>query len=273
MTMFRFLKTKVPAYEQAHTPKPLSTPPSLVGKTVTFGDGQKGRVSAHQGNKYCVNLALPDRDGTLIVTDSQFVVDSVKEIDAVVSREAKVRAFDLAIPFDTDSKSVEVKNDNVIVDYQNVVVAGLASTFQSVTPRDRDGDYVVEGAFSKTLEDFRRNPVMLTNHTNKVENIAGSFTKLSQTATGLLVEGKISNAPDMRSVRFKIMEGHLRAFSIGGWFYYGDDGRAIVEVVLWEVSLVAIPANPDALFHARSLQMSDYQKCLSYMQEKVWKGN
>ena len=36
--------------------------------------------------------------------------------------------------------------------------------------------------------------------------------------------------------------------SIGGVFKYEEDGKAIEEVDLMEISLVAIPMNPDARF-------------------------
>lgn len=235
----------------------------LMGKMIRFGEGQRGRIEAGSKGAYVVKLAIPDRDGLLIVTDSRMVVgDEVEEIKgAEVSRECKARAFEHFVPFTPDEKALTVKDDNdVILDYQNVVISGLASTFESVTAADRDGDYVVDTAFDKTLQDFNRNPVMLTDHRNAVAALAGSFTKVGKVTQGLAVEGRISNAPDVKSIRFKVMEGHLKAFSIGGMFLYGADGRAIEEVALYEVSLVPVPANQDALFFTRSLNLDDCAK-------------
>ena len=143
-----------------------------------------------------------------------------------------------------------VYDGNRIVDYQNVSFRGYASTNEDVTKGDRIGDYLRKGAFRKTIKEFRKNPVMLIDHENSVRNIAGSYTKLVEDDTGLYVEGKISNAPELATVRPLVAEGHLKTLSIGGMFYYEDDGKAISEVDLMEVSLVAIPMNPDARFEA-----------------------
>ena len=91
---------------------------------------------------------------------------------------------------------------------------------------------------------------MLIDHENSVNNIAGSYTRVEEDENGLYLEGKISNAPELATVRMLIAEGHLQTLSIGGMFYYEDDGKAISEVDLFEVSLVAIPMNPDARFEA-----------------------
>lgn len=91
---------------------------------------------------------------------------------------------------------------------------------------------------------------MLIDHENSVRNIAGSYAKMEEDDKGLLVEGRLSNAPELSTVRALVAEGHLKTLSIGGLFYYEADGKAISQVDLLEVSLVAIPMNPDARFTA-----------------------
>ena len=141
-----------------------------------------------------------------------------------------------------------VYEGNRIIDYQNVVFKGYASTNEDVTKGDRIGDYLRRGAFRKTIKEFKKNPVMLIDHENSVKNIAGSYANMREDEKGLFVEGRISNAPDLATVRTLIAEGHLKTLSIGGMFYYEDDGKGINQVDLMEVSLVAIPMNPDARF-------------------------
>jgi phage head maturation protease len=65
----------------------------------------------------------------------------------------------------------------------------------------------------------------------------------------------LSNSPaeDMKHVRALVAEGHLRTLSMGGRFYYRNDGRGIFKVELYEGSLTPIPANPDATFSTRAL--------------------
>ena len=147
-----------------------------------------------------------------------------------------------------------------IVDYKNVVFEGFASTFENVTPEDRDGDYIMEGAFNETINDFKKNPIMLTDHVNSVHSVAGSYDFIGKNAGGLAVRGRITNAPDMKSIRFKVAEGHIKALSIGGMFQWIEDRRGIEKVDLFEISLVAVPANPDALVQVRGLDLEGCRK-------------
>ena len=141
-----------------------------------------------------------------------------------------------------------IYDDGRIVDYQNVVFKGYASTNEEVTKGDRIGDYLRKGAFKETIREFKKNPVMLIDHENSTRSLAGSYTEIREDDMGLYVEGKLSNAPELATVRTLIAEGHLKTLSIGGMFYYEEDGKGIAQVDLMEISLVAIPMNPDARF-------------------------
>ena len=174
--------------------------------------------------------------------------------------------FDAALNFagkDSGTKFDVVKNaDGVIVDYQNVVLKGYLSTFQHVTPSDRDGEYVQRGAFAETIPHFMKNPVMLANHTNTVSSLVGAFKTVKEDELGLYVEGLLSNSPSefVKDVRFKVAEGSLRTMSMGGVFHYNEDGRGIFKVSLWEGSLTPVPANQDAIFSVRELTDSEIKK-------------
>ena len=221
-------------------------------------------------------LVVPDPDGKLYQTNARFTIGSEPRVVAkgVEIPFRKISRFELPIAFD-DVKAVrEIRdgdgNTAPIVDYRGVTVEGMASTFNNVTPADREGDAILPGAFDRTLPEFRKNPVMLTDHRNSVFNIAGSFTKLATIETGLAVTGLISDAPDMISVRFKVMEKHLRAFSIGGFFFFQEGNYHNIELVdLLEISLVAIPANPDALFSSRSIDIVDAIKGYNRHKSKI----
>ena len=150
-------------------------------------------------------------------------------------------------------KAREIKDGDRIIDYADIEIDGYLSTFASVTPSDRDGDVVEAGAFADTIDQFMTNPVLLVDHINMVEYLAGSFTSVKEDRNGLKIRADVTNSPDMQHVRFKVAEGHLKALSMGGIFYYREDKRTIFKVALWEGSLVTIPANQDALFRVRSL--------------------
>ena len=60
--------------------------------------------------------------------------------------------------------------------------------------------------------------------------------------------------------------------SIGGVFRYEEDGNAIKEVDLMEISLVAIPMNPDARFIVKAKD-DGYEDRVSDSVEKSLKKN
>lgn len=254
--------------------KEAPAPHPLTGKLVTFEAGGvrvAGRVAKHVADdQFVVQLALPNKDGILTITQAELVhpLDGLEEIDAP-AREQKVCAFAEQVPFEIDQKMVAIKNGDVVVDYKDVIISGYASTFAATTPADRDGDYIVDGAFDETLRQFKSNPVMLVNHDNRVQSLAGSYSKIGVNRQGLAIEGRLTNAPDMQSVRFKVAEGHLKALSIGGFFFYGVDGRAVEKVDLFEISLVPVPANPDALISTRAIELSDCTKSWSRHQKRL----
>lgn len=157
------------------------------------------------------------------------------------------KIFKASLPIEKELLEPIYKGDR-IVDYKNVIFKGYGSTNETITEGDRIGDYLRRGAFKETIKEFRKNPVMLIDHENSVHNIAGSYTRVEEDKNGLYLEGKISDAPHLANVRMLVAEGHLQTLSIGGMFYYEDDGKAISKVDLMEVSLVAIPMNPDARF-------------------------
>jgi len=254
----RFGGKKVQSKEVSPPVQPKSEPPkALVG--VCTHEGKKFYASRVPGNDI-ITLCVPTEKGILIRTDSQIIPTGEVKFDEVpdaLVEEGKVAPFDVRPEFEIDEKMVTVKEDKRVTDYLDITLSGLASDFSE----DRDGENVMPGAFKNTLADFRKNPVMLMDHTNSVRNIAGSFTRIREGNDGLHVEGKISNAPELRSIRFLVAEGHLKAFSIGGMMRFNAANyREIEEVKLFEVSLVAVPANPGALFHTRSLDLDSAKK-------------
>lgn len=130
-------------------------------------------------------------------------------------------------------------------------ITGLASTFGG-NP-DRQGDIISPKAFDATISDYMsKNPIVLCDHESKCEYAIGRVIKAEITTRGLEIVVRISNAKDShtQSIRTKLREGILCTFSIGGWFYY--DGNMIKQVDLFEISIVAVPANADATFAVKS---------------------
>lgn len=267
--LIKFSRTKTPAKIPA---KP--APVSLVGKTVmfpAFNDPDTmvaGVVSKAENGILTVKLAIPNQDGVLVVSREAVATISETEASAVdlIHLNRDVKQWQSNQSLSAVKAATEVKADDIVTDYKNVTFEGYGSTFKDLTPEDRDGDYIIPGAFDKTLVQFMRNPVMLTDHTRRVINLAGKYTKASPTKGGLLVQGELSNSPhtDMVHARFLVMEGSLKTLSIGGYFFYGDDWRGVEEIDLHEISLVVIPANPDAVFTVRAPSLDGVTKAFQH---------
>ena len=251
----------------------------MVGTVVFFeseGVSIGGMVKQVKGTKAVVALGLPMDDGSL------FITGRTKEVNVHTLEKSEVKTVEGTVKEwssyhvlgKNNIKAVALKDtDGVITDYQNVTIRGYGSTFEHITRADRDGDYVNQGAFDEDIETFKRNPVMLIDHQISVRSMAGSFNTVRIEEDGLFLEGTISNAPEINTIRFLIKEGHLKTLSIGGFMFYGDNGREILRVMLFEVSLVAVPANPDAQFTTRSISEESITKAFKNFTGKNLNNN
>jgi HK97 family phage prohead protease len=243
---------------------PRSLTPSVTPPKDSFG------VCEHDGKRFYARksgeqlfLCLPDPSGILWQTEERILpvksmaFHELTNTNFPAVKSGKFGSFQSRPEFEVDQKMVSVKEGDRIVDYLNVAIEGAASTYNE----DRDRERILPGSFDATLMEFKRNPVMLIDHNNSVHNIAGSFSKLRASDSALEVRGEVSNAPELRKVRFLIAEKHLKAFSIGGMFRYSERNyQEIEEVKLFEISLVAVPANPEAIFTSRSVSVEDAKK-------------
>lgn len=128
---------------------------------------------------------------------------------------------------------------------QECIIEGYANT----STKDRVSDVVLPKAFESSLKTYLDNPVLLENHD------WGKPVGVTQTAEitdkGLFVRCRISDTcPDLKQ---KIREGVLRTFSIGYNEISSDfDERTKTKIVsdleLLEISIVSVPANPEAKF-------------------------
>ncbi|WP_018688713.1 HK97 family phage prohead protease [Ahrensia kielensis] len=141
---------------------------------------------------------------------------------------------------------LEIKSDG------NGRIEGYASTFGGEA--DRQGDIVSIGAFERTLAEHKNGgtlPAMLWSH--RQEELIGRWTNIHEDTKGLHVAGQIN----MKTTRGReayehVAAGDAGAFSIGyfipdgGRKYNSDGSFTLLDVDLFEVSVVAIPANPRA---------------------------
>lgn len=133
---------------------------------------------------------------------------------------------------------------------------------------DRDGERILPTAFEQDLDLFKRNAVHLWGHdAASLENVLGRAVSVEVTLDGLLVTFEYAvDANPNAAVAFNLVKaGALSAYSVGfipvEWVTpsesvmpeYRDAKRVYTRVKLVEISLVAIPSNPEALVVGRQM--------------------
>jgi len=129
---------------------------------------------------------------------------------------------------------------------EKLKITGYAST----NDKDRAGDIIVPEAWKgEGIENFKKNPIILFNH--DYSKPIGRATAVSINDKGLSIEAEISkSAGDVAGL---IKDGVLGAFSVGFMIKDADydsttDIFVIKEAELYEVSVVSVPCNQDAIF-------------------------
>lgn len=167
-----------------------------------------------------------------------------------------------------------IKDENgAIIDYQDVKIEGYANTFQV----DRKNDQSIPGCFLEGLPEYKNNPILFYDH-DYARGGVGKATSAYEDQKGLKVKAELSNAPDVKDLRFKVVEGVIQMFSIGGIYTTKKVGkrRILKKIELFEISLVNLPMNTASKFVVKSaeglsqkqvveseIQNADSQSCLN----------
>lgn len=143
----------------------------------------------------------------------------------------------------TQFKAVEENGIVKISGYANN--KGIADRYGDIpTPFNR--------SFVYDIAEYLKNPVLMLNHSNIVGSIAGKVTKIFEDERGLYFEAELSQSdlPEVKHARTVIQEGILKTVSIGGIWLYEDENNPthLTLAKIYEISLVAIPADPYATF-------------------------
>ena len=146
--------------------------------------------------------------------------------------------------------------DGNITDFQDITFEGIASAWN----RDIAGDKFEMGTYPQdVIDQYMTNPVICINHCHhEMDQVAGRITTLTNTPQGLLCAGMISNAEDIKSLRFKIVEGVLRSLSICG--VSRKQGGIDVFKRIDEISIVDMPCNPACQFVLKAKTLGDSRK-------------
>lgn len=126
-------------------------------------------------------------------------------------------------------------------------IEGMAAAYGNV---DYGNDRILPGAARKSLAGRSSIPMLLYHDQRRP---VGKWGKLTDTDTGLLVEGKISTKTRDGGEAYELVkDGALSALSIGynaTKTRMAEKVRELVEVEVHEASLVTIGMNPLALIH------------------------
>jgi len=133
---------------------------------------------------------------------------------------------------------------------------------------DRENEIIEPGAWRESLDLYRTNPVILASHQHRLATgnspVIGSAHQIGVEADALLFRMRFAGTALGTEYRQLYSEGHMRAFSVGFMPREGqwrdadrEDGGttrvwAHTRVELYEISAVAVPANPEALAAMRA---------------------
>lgn len=193
------------------------------------------------------------RNGRCIYDSAQEAEQANKSMKAKDMKKTKDAQF-----FHMGFKPIPVEGKEAKAE-DGVKVSGYAST---PTP-DRYDDIVEPTAFVRSImNEYKKNPIVLFQHNS--DRPIGIVTHMSIDDQGLFVEATIHD----EEVGPKVAKRILRTFSIGfiarAIEFRDENGqllnpaedniwregvkRVITDVDLVEISVVSVPANPDALF-------------------------
>jgi uncharacterized protein len=142
------------------------------------------------------------------------------------------------MPFKTWDFEVKSLEDNA------GTFLGLASTYNGI---DEVGDRILPGAFTRTLAEKGGSRTLLVGHKEPPVGIV----KLEDSPEGLIARGKLSLGTQAGRDAYQLLRDRvLGSLSIGYRTIQErmkGEVRELLELKLWEVSLVWAPANPDAV--------------------------
>ena len=149
------------------------------------------------------------------------------------------------------SKSIEFKVKSV--DLEEGVISGYASIFGNV---DSYGDIVVKGAFSEFLKRIAETgkviPVFYGHNMEDPKANIGRAIELYEDDRGLFFKAQLDLSGDTygRVVYEQLKDGRLDSLSFGYSVVDAkmvDGGYELFELELYEISVVPIPANSEAM--------------------------
>jgi HK97 family phage prohead protease len=155
---------------------------------------------------------------------------------------------------------METKRIDLPFEIKEVTAEGKFSGYASLYDEiDLGGDVVRKGAFAKTVRESKSVPILWQHDSREVIGMGA----LKDTKDGLMIEGEL-DMEDSVAVKAhrKMKRGMIRGLSIGFNTIKSSPPdvmpRELLEVKLWEVSVVTFPMLPSAqITHVKSVSDED----------------
>lgn len=147
-----------------------------------------------------------------------------------------------------ENKALELLFSFKSVEDDEMIVRGVVGSDDSL---DRHGDRINPKGWD--LENFKKNPVIMLNH-NYSQFPIGKAINIKRKENTLIFDIQFSKTLELAKQAFGLVkEGIMKAWSVGfivlEWGKAGSD-YTIEKMELLELSLVGIPANPNALLNS-----------------------
>lgn len=139
-----------------------------------------------------------------------------------------------------DNKDLPTAEDKI----ESIFIEGYAST----NAVDRSGDVVPTSVWEKGIQNYLKNPIILSQH--DYDDPVGRMVSHKVDKKGLWIRARISAAAEIFNL---VKDNVLTAFSIGFKVIdaeYNSDAEVFMvkELELVEISIVSVPCNQDTLF-------------------------
>lgn len=125
---------------------------------------------------------------------------------------------------------------------------GEITAIASTATIDRQGEIVEVSGWD--LKDFKKNPIILWGHDHSqlpIGNATKTWIEGSGKSAKLMIKIAFQEVTDLgRAVKQLVQDGVLKTLSVGFQPIDGEDNRYTKQKLL-EVSVVNVPANPDAM--------------------------
>lgn len=113
---------------------------------------------------------------------------------------------------------------------------------------DRYGDiptvYKVKRDFVYDIKEYLKNSILLIDHINRVDHIAGSIVELKEDNKGLFFKVRFSEIdyPMVEHVKKIYAQGNARGISIAGRFHYENpnEPKQLTLLEVYEISLIGL---------------------------------